>query len=200
MPATTTLKLGMNSEAIPSDAQAEIYRFPQDGGAARDAAVQETAERQALTQTTEVTEVHHGPDGASDENADHFISRDGKTFAGTHLIVDVYGGSRLDDIEHIRQMMHDAVTAAGATLLHTHLHHFTPNGGVSGVAVLAESHISIHTWPERDYGALDVFMCGDSAPEKAVEVIRAAFQPAHLAVGTHLRGEEVEEVEARQTA
>jgi S-adenosylmethionine decarboxylase len=194
MPATTTLKLGMNSEAFPSDAQAEIYRFPHEG----EAAVEQTAQRQAAAHPAPA---HPAPveaaDTASDENADHFITRDGKTFAGTHLIVDVYGGSRLDDIEHIRQMMHDAVTAAGATLLHTHLHHFTPNGGVSGVAVLAESHISIHTWPERNYGALDVFMCGDSAPEKAVEVIRAAFQPSHLAVDTHLRGEQVDEATAR---
>ncbi len=189
MPATTTLKLGMNSEEVPSDAQAEIYRFPHEG----EAAVEQTAQRQAAAHPAPV----HGADTASDENADHFITRDGKTFAGTHLIIDVYGGSHLDDIEHIRQMMHDAVTAAGATLLHTHLHHFTPNGGVSGGAVLAESHISIHTWPERDYGALDVFMCGDSAPEKAVEVIRAAFQPSHLAVDTHLRGDEVDAAPAR---
>jgi S-adenosylmethionine decarboxylase len=189
MPATTTLKLGMNSEEVPSDAQAEIYRFPHEG----EAAVEQTAQRQAAAHPAHV----HGADTESDENADHFITRDGKTFAGTHLIIDVYGGSRLDDIEHIRQMMHDAVTAAGATLLHTHLHHFTPNGGVSGVAVLAESHISIHTWPERDYGALDVFMCGDSAPEKAVEVIREAFQPSYLDVETHLRGEEVNEAPAR---
>ena len=191
MPATTTLKLGMNSEEVPSDAQAEIYRFPHEG----EAAVEQTAQQQAAAHPAPV----HGADTASDENADHFITRDGKTFAGTHLIIDVYGGSRLDDIEHIRQMMHDAVTAAGATLLHTHLHHFTPNGGVSGVAVLAESHISIHTWPERDYGALDVFMCGDSAPEKAVEVIRAAFQPSYLDVETHLRGDEVNEAPARST-
>jgi S-adenosylmethionine decarboxylase proenzyme len=54
----------------------------------------------------------------------------------------------------------------GATLLHIHLHHFEPNGGVSGVAVLAESHISIHSWPKRGYAALDIFMFrhGQSGP------------------------------------
>ena len=76
----------------------------------------------------------------------------------------------------------------GATLLHIHLHHFTPNGGVSGVAVLAESHISIHTWPERGYAALDVFMCGAAEPQRSVDVLRAAFQPKRLVVGEHLRG------------
>ena len=53
----------------------------------------------------------------------------------------------------------ECIRAAGATLLHIHLHHFTPNNGVSGVAVLAESHISVHTWPESGFAAFDVFMC-----------------------------------------
>jgi S-adenosylmethionine decarboxylase len=83
------------------------------------------------------------------------------------------------------------VDAAGATLLHIHLHHFTPNGGVSGVAVLAESHISVHTWPERGYAAFDVFMCGAAEPERTIEVLREAFRPARLVIGEHLRGKGV---------
>ena len=80
--------------------------------------------------------------------------------AGAHLIVDLYDAKQLDDIDHIEAALRQCVEAAGATLLHIHLHHFEPNGGVSGVAVLAESHISIHSWPENGYAALDVFMCG----------------------------------------
>ena len=79
--------------------------------------------------------------------------------AGVHLIVDLYEAQHLDDIDHIEATLRRCVQAASATLLHIHLHHFQPNG-VSGVAVLAESHISIHTWPEAGYAALDVFMCG----------------------------------------
>lgn len=120
---------------------------------------------------------------------DHFVTRDGRTFAGTHLIIDLWGADRLDDLDHIRRALMDAVTAAGATLLHIHLHHFTPNGGVSGVAVLAESHISIHTWPERHYAALDVFMCGDAVPERSVPVLERAFRPNRLRVDTIFRGE-----------
>jgi S-adenosylmethionine decarboxylase len=119
---------------------------------------------------------------------DFCIERDGVTYAGTHLIIDLLGAERLDDLEHIEQTLRDCVDAAGATLLHIHLHRFTPNGGVSGVAVLAESHISIHSWPERGYAALDVFMCGAARPERTVEVLRAAFRPARLVVGEHLRG------------
>jgi len=127
----------------------------------------------------------------ADEDApapDHFVERDGMTFAGTHLILDLWGASRLDDIDHIETALREAVDASGATLLHIHLHHFTPNGGVSGVAVLAESHISIHTWPERDYAALDVFMCGDAEPHKTIPVLKRAFQPYSVQIGDHRRG------------
>lgn len=127
-------------------------------------------------------------DHASTSRKDYFIRRDGVDYAGTHLIIDLRGARRLDDIEHIDGALREAVAASGATLLHLHLHHFTPNGGVSGVAVLAESHISIHTWPERDYAALDVFMCGDAHPERTLDVFRRAFAPSSLQVSEHLRG------------
>lgn len=119
---------------------------------------------------------------------DHFIVKDGVRCAGTHLIIDLIKASRLDDIAHIERTLIDCVKRAGATLLHIHLHHFEPNGGVSGVAVLAESHISIHSWPENGYAALDVFMCGDAEPERCVEVLREAFSPEKLVVSEHLRG------------
>jgi S-adenosylmethionine decarboxylase len=119
---------------------------------------------------------------------DYFIERDGARYAGTHLIIDLRGAAKLDDLGHIEAALRGAVEASGATLLHVHLHHFTPNGGVSGVAVLAESHISIHTWPERSYAALDVFMCGDARPERTLEVFERAFRPEKMEVAEHLRG------------
>ncbi|WP_425290237.1 adenosylmethionine decarboxylase [Arsenicitalea aurantiaca] len=122
------------------------------------------------------------------EPKDHFIQRDGIAFAGSHLIIDLYDAERLDDLDHIEQTMVRCVEEAGATLLHIHLHPFEPNGGISGVAVLAESHISIHSWPERGYAALDVFMCGDAEPQRCVEVLRKAFSPARIAVQELLRG------------
>ena len=125
---------------------------------------------------------------SSDERHDHFIHRDGEVFAGTHLIVDFFGAEGLDDLERMERGMRAAVEAAGATLLHIHLHHFTPNGGISGVAVLAESHISVHTWPECDYAAFDVFMCGDARPELGVEVLKQTFAPTRTDVTEHRRG------------
>jgi S-adenosylmethionine decarboxylase len=120
---------------------------------------------------------------------DHFVVRNGVRCAGAHLIVDLYDAERLDDIDHIERTLRDCVEAAGATLLHIHLHHFEPNGGVSGVAVLAESHISIHSWPEASYAALDVFMCGNANPDACVPVLREAFKPKQIAVSEILRGQ-----------
>jgi S-adenosylmethionine decarboxylase len=118
----------------------------------------------------------------------HLIVRDGERYAGVHLIVDLYDAERLDDIDHIERTLRDCVVAAGATLLNIDLHHFEPNGGVSGVAVLAESHISIHTWPEHRYAALDVFMCGEADPAACVPLLRSAFKAKRIAVSEHLRG------------
>ncbi|MCK5726288.1 MAG: adenosylmethionine decarboxylase [Thiotrichaceae bacterium] len=120
---------------------------------------------------------------------DLLIERDGKQYAGTHLILDMWQAQHLDDLDLIEQTLRHCVEIAGATLLHIHLHHFTPNGGVSGVAVLAESHISIHTWPERDYAALDIFMCGDTMPEKCIDVLQLAFETSTVNTTTLLRGE-----------
>jgi S-adenosylmethionine decarboxylase len=128
---------------------------------------------------------------AEDRRKDHFTMRDGVACAGTHLIIDIVGGSSLNDIPHVDATLRQCVDVAGATLLHIHLHHFTPNDGVSGVAVLAESHISIHTWPERAYAALDVFMCGDAEPHACVEVLRRAFRPQEIRVTELRRGQDV---------
>ena len=123
---------------------------------------------------------------------DFFCERDGVRCAGTHLIIDLLGAERLDQIDHIDDTLRRCVDAAGATLLHIHLHRFTPNGGISGVAILAESHISIHSWPEHGYAALDVFMCGDTDPNATIDVMKEAFAPGEVVVKTMLRGKEIQ--------
>ena len=124
-----------------------------------------------------------------DENRDdHFIRRDGRVFAGTHLIIEVVNGRGLDDEGRIQQAFRDCVDECGATLLHIHTHKFSPQG-VSGVAVLAESHISVHTWPEIGYGAFDVFMCGEAQPIRAVDVLKRAFGTDDVRVTELLRGD-----------
>jgi S-adenosylmethionine decarboxylase len=124
-----------------------------------------------------------------EDRDDHFAVRNGVRCAGAHLIIDLYGAQRLNDIDYIDATLRRCVAEAGATLLHIHLHHFQPNG-VSGVAVLAESHISIHTWPEIGFAALDVFMCGKADPDACLPVFRDAFRPKNVVVRDLLRGQE----------
>jgi S-adenosylmethionine decarboxylase len=144
---------------------------------------------EAETISSDLSElVNLSTDALSVGQLDHFIEQDGVVFAGKHLIVDLWGASKLDKIEYIKTTLEEIIRECGATLLHIHLHRFTENGGVSGVALLAESHISIHTWPERNYAALDVFMCGDASPHRAIAILKEAFQPTSVQVAHHKRG------------
>jgi S-adenosylmethionine decarboxylase proenzyme len=82
---------------------------------------------------------------------------------GRQILIEFYDcqSEALTDRDRIRQYMLEAARHAGATVISDTFHHFKPDG-VSGVVVIAESHISIHTWPEHRYAAVDVFTCGDS--------------------------------------
>lgn len=102
-------------------------------------------------------------------------------YDGRHLIADLHGCERLDDAPHIERVLRDAAAAAGATLLDLRLHAFGPGQGVTGVALLAESHISIHSWPEAGYAALDFFLCGSSHDiEAALAVVVAGLSAGRV--------------------
>jgi len=92
---------------------------------------------------------------------------------GKHCILELYDCdcAKLDDESLLRSAISNAALRAGATLLQLISHRFEPHG-VTGLALLAESHISIHTWPESGYAAVDVFTCGDhTMPERACRVL-----------------------------
>ncbi len=110
--------------------------------------------------------------------------------AGTHLLADFYGlaAAVLTDCAHIDALLRAGAEAAGARILHSHFHSFGEAMGVTGVVLLAESHISIHTWPEYGFAAADIFMCGDAQPKLALDVIERALQPASSIVQTIARG------------
>lgn len=110
--------------------------------------------------------------------------------AGIHLLADLAGvdPALLADPPAIEALLREAALAAGAHILFGHFHAFGPGMGVTGVLLLAESHISIHTWPEHGFAAADIFMCGAARPQRAMEIIEAALRPASAGVRTVERG------------
>jgi S-adenosylmethionine decarboxylase len=95
------------------------------------------------------------------------------SYMGRHVIADLHDVSAelLGSIDFWKEILIDGAKKSGATVLSDHFHHFGEGYGLTGVIVLAESHISIHTWPEKNYAAIDVFMCGTCDPEVAVDHI-----------------------------
>ncbi|MGE0735392.1 MAG: adenosylmethionine decarboxylase [Alphaproteobacteria bacterium] len=148
--------------------------------------------QQPALETANTSNVTRLPRRAStpktEERKDHFISKEGVEYAGTHLIVELWNAKNLGELEVSEKGLVKAAKRAGANVLHVYMHHFGPGMGVSGVVVLAESHISIHTWPERGYAAIDIFMCGTCDPYKAVTVIKQVFQPEFVQLSEHKRG------------
>jgi len=116
-----------------------------------------------------------------------FIERDGDIFLGAHYIADLYGCRGLSDPVFIERSLSRSALAANATILQSRFHHFAP-GGVTGVLVLAESHISVHTWPEHDFAAVDIFMCGNAAIDKAIDIIKEEWRPRRMVSKTIMRG------------
>ena len=111
------------------------------------------------------------------------------SFLGQHCILELYECNelKLNDEVFIRHTIALAAKVAGATLLNLITHRFEPQG-VTGLALLAESHISIHTWPESSYAAVDVFTCGNhTMPERACEVIYKELSARHFSLKSFQR-------------
>jgi S-adenosylmethionine decarboxylase proenzyme len=92
---------------------------------------------------------------------------------GRHLLIEMQDCDKevLNDLGYLRDAMVSAAVGCGATVMGESFHHFNPQG-VSGVVVIAESHLSVHTWPEYGYAAVDIFTCGTTVePERAVEAL-----------------------------
>ena len=96
---------------------------------------------------------------------------------GRHLLVEYKDCDQkvLNDRRLIEELMRNAATAAGTTIVTSVFHPFFPQG-ISGVVVIEESHLSIHTWPEYGYAAVDFFTCGDGLPERAYEVLKSGLK------------------------
>ena len=119
---------------------------------------------------------------------DHFKIENNTIFAGTHIILDLWDCNFTNKIVPLKKIIKKAVNLSKANILHIHMHRFGKEQGISGVAVLAESHISVHTWPERNYIAFDLFMCGNTYPELASEFLIKMLKPKRKKIVTIKRG------------
>ena len=109
-------------------------------------------------------------------------------FAGTLLAVDFWNGKIIEGPERIKKILIEAAKAAKNIPLKVTIYKFSPQG-ITGVVLLAESHISISTWPEINYVAIDIFTCGEkSMPYKALEYLKKEFQPKKVEIKEIKRG------------
>ena len=109
---------------------------------------------------------------------------------GTHVLADLSGiaAEKLSSCAQLESLLRAAAEAAHAHVLFSHFHGFGDGLGVTGVVLLAESHITIHTWPECGFAAADIFMCGSAEPKLALTLIENALQPATSHIHTARRG------------
>lgn len=95
---------------------------------------------------------------------------------GSHIIAELYecDVKRLDDAKWIERALREAAIKAGAEVVGVLVHPFSPHGA-TGVALLKESHLSVHTWPEHAYAAIDAFTCGSTNPSLAIASLKESF-------------------------
>lgn len=116
-----------------------------------------------------------------------------QTALGRHVLADLHGVDEhlLNDTASIEAVLNRAALTAGATPILSKFHHFGEGQGVTGVLLLRESHISIHTWPEFGFAAVDAFMCGSARPDLAINIVQMALRPERCEIRQIERGEHV---------
>tara|TARA_Y100000310_G_C20696769_1_gene826255 strand:- start:2783 stop:3193 length:411 start_codon:yes stop_codon:yes gene_type:complete len=109
-------------------------------------------------------------------------------YAGTHLVADFWHGRTIGNAKELEQLLRKAASAARSKALGVSIFKFTPQG-LTGVVLLAESHIAVHTWPEIDYVAIDIFTCGKEArPKEALRVFQDYLHPQKVDMKEMKRG------------
>jgi S-adenosylmethionine decarboxylase proenzyme len=109
---------------------------------------------------------------------------------GRHILAEYYDCDCevLNDLQAVEQHMNEAAVFSGATIVQSAFHRFSPHG-VSGVVIISESHLAVHTWPEYGYAAVDLFTCGDTVdPWKAHALLAQRFASSRTATREVLRG------------
>jgi len=109
-------------------------------------------------------------------------------YAGVHLLADFWSGKIIEDPQKLKKILIEAAKKSKNDPLEITIHKFSPQG-ITGVLLLAESHIALHSWPEINYLAIDIFTCGEKAvPQKALEYFRKKFHPKKIEIKRIKRG------------
>jgi S-adenosylmethionine decarboxylase proenzyme len=114
----------------------------------------------------------------------------GSTSLGKHLLLDFFHCKMdgLDNVFIVKDLICKVAEVLGATVVSNNFHHFTPLG-VSGVLIITESHITIHTWPEYDFAAIDIFYCGKLNIEAGIQLLKALLQTENVTIQEFHRGD-----------
>lgn len=115
----------------------------------------------------------------------------GRLFAGQHVLLDLYDCDGCDDPVFAQKAIEWAAVNSGAHVIESRYHSFGDGHGYSGMTLLAESHISIHTWPEKRLATIDIFMCGKANPDVAAHLLINAFQAKRQSIKSERRGEDI---------
>ena len=122
-----------------------------------------------------------------------WVKTKNQKYAGIHLLAEFWGGKIIENPKEIEKILITAAKKSGNTPLEVTIHKFSPQG-ITGVVLLAESHIALHSWSEFNYLAIDIFTCGDKAkPEKALEYLKKKFKPKKVVIQKIKRGVIVKE-------
>jgi len=117
-----------------------------------------------------------------------WVKEKNQKYLGIHLIAEFWGGKIIENSKEVEEILIGATKSAQNTPLKIAVHKFNPQG-ITGVVLLAESHIALHLWPEFNYLAIDIFTCGDKAkPFKALQYLRKKFKPKKVQVYKIKRG------------
>ena len=109
-------------------------------------------------------------------------------YAGTHVVADFWNGKVIESKKELKQLLEGAAKAANSKPLQVSIYKFAPQG-ITGVILLAESHIAVHTWPEIGYIAIDIFTCGKEArPKEALLYFKDYLKPERVEVTEMKRG------------
>lgn len=123
--------------------------------------------------------------GATEEQIAKRIQE--RAYAGTHVVADFWGAKEILTEKELSDLLLGAAKEAKANPLQVAIHRFEPRG-ITGAVILSESHIALHTWPEREYTAIDIFTCGKADPRSAVAYFERKLKPRRVEIRTMRRG------------